>query len=69
MNFPQEQPKRRNQAEIEAEIERLAKEQGVEPFNPDEPFEGEFWTDEEFVEFEKLLSESRREPERREKFN
>lgn len=69
MNFPQEYPKRRNQAEIEAEIEHLAKEQGVEPFNPDEPFEGEFWTDEEFAEFEKVLRESRREAEFVERFN
>jgi hypothetical protein len=60
VNYPQEKPKTTNQAKIEAEIERLAREQGVEPFNPDEPFEGDFWTDEEFAEFEKWLKESRR---------
>lgn len=63
MNSSQKPLRERTREEIDAEIERMAREQGVEPFNPDEGIgEGaELWTDEEFEEFQIWLREFRRE--------
>lgn len=62
MNPLQKQPNQRTPAENEAEIERMMREQGIEPFNFEEGFgEGaELWTDEEFEEFQIWLRDFRR---------
>lgn len=65
MNPLPKEPIRRNRVEIEAEMEKLAREQNVAPFNSEEPFEGEFWSDDEFEEFLAWLRESRRNSNRR----
>ena len=53
MNPLQKEPDKRSRAEIDAEIERLAREQGVELFDFDEAFGSgaDAVTDEELEEF------------------
>lgn len=68
MNPSQKPLRERTREEIDAEIERMAREQGVEPFDFDAAVgEGaNLWTDEEFEEFQDWLRESRRDnPNRR----
>jgi hypothetical protein len=63
MNLPFEQSKQRSQAEIEAEIERMICEQGVEPFNFAEAVKdmsGE-WSEEDERVYEEFMAERHKE--------
>ncbi len=63
MNPSQKTLRERTREEIDAEIERSAREQGVEPFDFEEAVgEGaDLWTDEEFEEFQIWLRNTRSE--------
>lgn len=65
MNPLQKQPNQRTQEEIEAEIERLAREQGVERFNFKEAINdlSEEWTDEDERAFEEFMTQRQKERE------
>jgi hypothetical protein len=65
MNPLPKEPNKRSREEVDAEIEKMALEQNVKPFDPDEPFDGELWSDDEFEEFLVWLRESRRSSNRR----
>ena len=62
MNPLRQKPNEENQPMTEAEIERIMRENGIEPFNVDEGIgEGkDLWTEEEFEEFQIWLREFRK---------
>lgn len=57
MNPLQKQPYKRSRAEIDAEIERIAREQGVKPYDPEENLNDTAtdWTDEDEKDFEEFM--------------
>lgn len=63
MNQSLEHPQRRSRADIDAEIQRMMHEQGIEPFNFDEAVKdmSEAWTDEDERSFEEFIELRRRE--------
>lgn len=60
MNPLQKEPNKRSRAEIDAEIERIAREQGVKPFDPDEFFEDPEITEQELEDFLEMRRQMRK---------
>ncbi|HEX9929139.1 MAG TPA: hypothetical protein VGB02_11440 [Pyrinomonadaceae bacterium] len=61
MNPLQKEPGKRSRAEIDAEIERLAREQGVEPFDFDAAINdlSEPWTEEDELAYKEFMEQRR----------
>lgn len=59
MNPLQKEPGKRSRAEIDAEIERIAREQGVEPFDFDEAINdlSEPWTEEDELAYKEFMEQ------------
>lgn len=57
MNQTSKNLPRRNQAQLDAEIERIVQEQGVKPYNFDEAVKDltDEWTDKDETAFEKFM--------------
>lgn len=61
MNPLQKEPGKRSRAEIDAEIERIAREQGVAPFDFDEAINdlSEPWTEEDELAYKEFMEQRR----------
>jgi|GEM_PF-5515751 len=59
MNPLQKEPGKRSRAEIDAEIERIAREQGVKPFDFDEAINdlSEPWTEEDELAYKEFMEQ------------